>query len=261
MKRNKRQVQQYSRAISILMIFFLVTVGAVYCGYLGTKHIILPFFLEKEDGRIAVGVAEEKKDASQEVTLGETQGLGNEINSAEQVQKIEKETVEEKIRLYTLKFGTYSTEENGNRAVEDLAKKSIFSYPVSVEGEYRIYSLPFCEKEDATAFKEGYLAMGEDCFVVPRSFSLKDGFSSEFMKNYIDILKDVSYGIATGVQRQQLALELLSELKMAYGNGNGAISDLITKVSEEVALISGTDNEILFELQKTIIMNMALAFR
>jgi len=257
-KKNKRQGYQYSMALPLLTVFCLVTAAAVYCGYLGTKHMILPFFLDGKEGGITAAMEEEKKDLPQEAVLGEMQGQGSGNKSEEKVQSEKPETAGEKIILYTLKFGTYSTEENGNRAVEELAKKSIFSYPVSEEGEYRIYSLPFWEKEDATTFKNGYLAMGEDCFVVPRSFSLEEGFSPAFMKDYIDVLKEISSGSYTGVQRQQMFLRLLEELKTTYGDHEGVLA-LVDKTAKEAASISGTDNQMLFVLQKTIIMNMAQA--
>ena len=249
--------------MELSVIFVLIVAGAVFCGYFGTKYVIDPIFLgEKEE----ILTKPEEEGQKNETIFGENEkkeriesNRENVASSGALQEGKANQNTEQTVTLYTLKFGTYSTEENGNQAVADLASKSIYSYPVEMEGEYRIYSLPFCEKSDATAFKDGYLAMGEDCFVVPRSFGLKAGYSVELLKDYVDILKDISQGFYTGVQRQQMAVNILAELKSAYGSGNGQVSSFLDKTAEEAALITGTDNEMLFQLQKTIIMNLSSA--
>ena len=247
MRKTRKRQSDYNVG-RFMIITVIITVVAVYSGFLATKFIVAPFFLSEGNS-----IADQGDNNG---ISGETSGTDNDPadNSEDEVVAQDGTLT----TLYTLQFGTYSSLENANEAINQLSYLNIYGYPAEIDGAYKVYSLLFNEKEIAVGFRNGYVSMGTDCFVATRDCMVSSNYNMKMVQSLTDLIYDISSGEQTGDQRKEIVQNRLNELSSAYtGDFEKPLIDELKRQSEQIA---GSDNQILFQLQKEIIMIIEKTF-
>ncbi|MEG1583901.1 MAG: SPOR domain-containing protein [Anaerovorax sp.] len=147
---NRRSGGYRSRGTGMgISAFLLAVIVAVSMGYVGTKYVIYPFFLQEKNSVSNVTEPAVEKEKDQEKVTPVT----------EEKKPTEKKILEDKqeikaIPVYSLQFGVYSDQDSAASKIKELESKGINGYIYEGTEDYKVLGNAYANKEKAKSAVE-----------------------------------------------------------------------------------------------------------
>ncbi|MGI6751025.1 MAG: SPOR domain-containing protein [Anaerovoracaceae bacterium] len=173
---DRRYKRSYNGILGGLIIFAIIIALAVGTGFLFTKHIIYPYFLGegipmsvKEDEETGEKGTSEKNEAKKKVdTVEDQQKVKEETGEdpSETTAVGNNETNRSKVEIYTIQYGSFTTEAAARESIDKLKSAGIGGIVLFKDGVYKVVEEPYADEARVRALlPERKQTYGDDIFI------------------------------------------------------------------------------------------------
>jgi len=173
--RSKRHKVKKDRLFTILAFFVLAPIISVFLGFALVKYMILPRFLPVKE-ETSLQTLQEDIDNKETEFQQDIQNVDNSEQSTQDQNVQTKQSKLEGITLYNIQVGNFSSIENADNIVKELAANGMPGYVVELDS-YKVFAGTYFNREEA----DEYLS------------KVKDIYSDAFVNTFTIIERVISY--------------------------------------------------------------------
>lgn len=229
----------------ILILFVMITCGAVIIGYFGTRYFVYPIFIKEPNAEITdLNSGQEQNQDSK------TQPI--ESSKKEEVSARESENNRaNEFHIYHVQLGNFTAKENANLLISELEKGGIYAYILGSDG-FKVVTTPVANYEQAETLKNCLIDYAQDAFILKRKVNVENTSVETTITN---VLYDLNEARAEPEGQQWI-----QKLKSAFQDGladsqmEQETIKTFQKIYDEVNKIETLEKNDLFEMEKKIII-------
>lgn len=228
----------------MLIIFLIITCGAVIIGYFGTRYFVYPIFIKGPDTETTDLNVDQNQDST-------TQPIESTSEETEDVILEEPTDKANEFQIYHVQLGNFSEKENANLLISELEKDGIYSYILGNEG-FKVVTTPVTSYNQAEVLKNSLIDYAQDAFILKRKVNVENTSVKSTIMNILNDLDEAH----TQTEKEQW----VQKLKNAFQDGladsqmEEKTMESFQNIYDEVNKIETFEDNQLFELEKKIII-------
>ncbi len=228
---------------SMLIIFLMITIGAVIIGYFGTRYFLYPIFIKGTTAEVT-GIEENQNQDTA------TQSNNSVQNSTVSEESEEPEEKRHTFYIYHVQMGNFSSEKNAELLIDSLEENDIYAYVLKENG-LKVVTAPLADYGQAEVLKNNLLTYAKDAFILKRQVQVENTSVQTTITNILNDLNEA--------RSQPDSSRWINILKDAFQDGLGDSQmeqetlQVFQNIYDEVNQIDTSENN-LFDIEKNIII-------
>ncbi len=226
----------------LLIVFLMITLGAVIIGYFGTRYFIYPILIKESDAQLT------NIEEHDQGTVPQANEPVQQLKEAEELAEPEKNI--NAFYIYHVQLGNFSTEKNADSLINRLEEDNIYAYVFEDDG-FKVVTTPVIDYNQAEVIKDNLLAYAEDAFIFKRQIQVDNVSVETTITNILNDLREA--------HSQPDSNQWIKKLKGAFQDGLGDSQmkqetiQAFQSIYDEVNQIDAWENN-LFDIEKRIII-------